>query len=78
MYLIHESGKKFPTEYKNTHREMVSAHISNYFNSNKMTNKGNLDTQFGFIIDRMIKNLDICDSYNEAREKTINEFEFQN
>ena len=75
MKLVHKSGKVFNTNYKaNTSRDIVNAHISNFFNKNKFNSKGNPDTQFGFIMDRMIKNLSISDSFSEARERTISEF----
>ena len=80
--LIHtQTGKVF--EVKGTSiassstKEIVGAHISNFFNKNKSKVKGNPDTQSGFIIDRMVKNLLSCISYNEARFKTIEEFELK-
>ena len=56
--LVHQSGKVFiingDSESSKTTLGIISAHISNFFNKNKATTKGNPDTQIGFIIDRMI------------------------
>ena len=76
--LVHKSGKEFVvsgiSKSSKTARGVVSAQISNFFNNNKFTVKGNPDTQSGFIIDRMVKNLLVSESYNQARETTISEF----
>jgi hypothetical protein len=77
--LVHQSGKMFvvngDSKSSKTARGIVSAHISNFFNKNKSTIKGNPDTQSGFIKDRFDKNQMVCKSFMEAREATINEFE---
>ena len=79
--LVHQSGKMFvingDSKSSKTALGVVSAHISNSFNKNKSITKGNPDTQSGFIIDRMIKNLMVCQSYKEAREATISEFKLK-
>ena len=79
--LVHQSSKMFvingDSNSSKTARGIVSAHISNFFNKNKFITKGNPDTQSGFIIDRMVKNIMVCESYKEAREATISEFELK-
>lgn len=75
-YILINSTNGFskPTKYSPSQkRDCITAHISNYYNSNKFTTK-NPNTIFGDIINTMISYQLIYNSYNEAREATINHY----
>jgi hypothetical protein len=72
LFINPTNGFQKPTKYTDVN-QLVSDMISNYFNSNKFKTS-NKNTIFGDIVNTMNMNIGLYNSFNEAREATINHY----